>query len=103
MTMRRSRSSLCPEPPGAVDLLRRCGAGRHHLAAVNNSRAGRACMHRRRFLKTGGGAGLGLALGACSYRAAGLGGPWVRPANLVPVHVSWDRNNIGSKDASQCS
>ena len=48
-------------------------------------------MHRRHFLKTGSGAGLGLALGACSYRAAGLGGPWVRPANLVPVQVSWDR------------
>lgn len=46
-------------------------------------------MHRRHFLKTGGSAGLGLALGACSYRAAG--GPWVRPANLFPVRVSWDR------------
>ena len=48
-------------------------------------------MRRRHFLKAGGGAGLGLALGACSYRAAGLGDPWVRPANLVPVQVSWDR------------
>ena len=48
-------------------------------------------MHRRHFLKTGGSTGLGLALGACSYRAAGLGDSWVRPANLVPVQVSWDR------------
>ncbi len=47
-------------------------------------------MHRRHFLKTGGGAGLGLALGGCSYRT-GLGGQWVRPANLFPVRVAWDR------------
>ena len=47
-------------------------------------------MHRRHFLKTGGGAGLSLALGGCSYRT-GLGGQWVRPANLFPVRVSWDR------------
>jgi len=46
-------------------------------------------VHRRHFLKTGGGAGLGLALGACSYRATG--GPWGRPTNLFPVRVSWDR------------
>ncbi len=45
-------------------------------------------MHRRHFLKTGGSAGLGLALGACSYRGTGL---WVPPANLYPVRVSWDR------------
>jgi D-amino-acid oxidase len=44
-------------------------------------------VRRRHFLKTGGGAGLGLALGAC----AGLGDPWAQPANLFPVRVSWDR------------
>ena len=43
-------------------------------------------MRRRHFLKTGGSAGLGLALGACSYN-----GLWVPPANLYPVRVSWDR------------
>ena len=43
-------------------------------------------MHRRRFLKTGGSAGLGLVLGAC-----GNNGMWVPPANLYPVRVSWDR------------
>ncbi len=48
-------------------------------------------MHRRHFIKTGGGAGLGLALGACSHGTAGLGGSWIRPANLVPVQVAWDR------------
>lgn len=48
-------------------------------------------MHRRHFLKTGGSAGLGLALGACGYHAGGLGDPWVRPANLFPVRISWDR------------
>ena len=47
-------------------------------------------MHRRHFLKAGGAAGLGLALGGCSYRT-GLGGQWVRPANLFPVRISWDR------------
>lgn len=45
-------------------------------------------MHRRHFLKTGGSAGLGLALGACSYNGAGF---WGRPVNLYPVRVSWDR------------
>ena len=48
-------------------------------------------MHRRHFLRTGGVAGLGLALGACGYRAAELRAPWLRPVNLAPVHVSWDR------------
>jgi glycine/D-amino acid oxidase-like deaminating enzyme len=43
-------------------------------------------VHRRHFLKTGGSAGLGLALGACSNT-----GMWVPPANLYPVRVSWDR------------
>ena len=52
-------------------------------------------MHRREFLKTGGAAALGLAVGGCASRSApqaapSAGGP-LRRVNLVPVDCSMDR------------
>ena len=51
-------------------------------------------MHRRRFLETGVGAALGLALGGCTPTRRITRTPdlrRVRPANLAPVDLSWDR------------
>ena len=51
-------------------------------------------MQRRDFLKSGGTAAIGLAIGGCAPRiapAAARATPRRRPVNLVPVDASWDR------------
>ena len=48
-------------------------------------------MHRRAFLKRGGMAAAGLALGGCAPALAGQRAPRRPPATLYPVDVSWDR------------
>jgi len=49
-------------------------------------------MHRRSFLTTGGRVVAGLAIGGCLPRGRARPAPLAhRPADLVPVDVSWDR------------
>jgi D-amino-acid oxidase len=48
-------------------------------------------MHRRAFLKKGGVAALGLAMGGCAPVLAGQRTPRRPSAMLYPVDVSWDR------------
>jgi glycine/D-amino acid oxidase-like deaminating enzyme len=47
-------------------------------------------MNRRAFLEASGAAALGLAIGGCAPRAVATR-PYRRPANLVPVDLSWNR------------
>lgn len=48
-------------------------------------------MHRRAFLKQGGAAALGLALGGCAPALAGARAPRRAIPALYPVDVAWDR------------
>lgn len=48
-------------------------------------------MDRRRFLKVGGAATLGLAMGGCAPGILAQRGPRRPPVTLYPVHVSMDR------------
>ncbi len=50
-------------------------------------------MNRRTFLETGAAAALGLALGGCAPRVTRRDprSSLVRPANLAPIDLSWDR------------
>jgi D-amino-acid oxidase len=56
-----------------------------------DSQPGGRSVQRRAFLKSGGAAGLALALGACGVRATASAPPRRRLVQLVPVDVSWDR------------
>ena len=47
-------------------------------------------MNRRRFLEVGSAAAVGLALGGCAPRVVRRDAR-VRPANLAPIDLSWDR------------